>query len=157
MRQIDNPIARAARHTTFMLVFALLAVALFACSKASPRATETPSETAVVETPTPEAAATPVATPTPDPAVLLKDGGIAIIRAAYDRLLDQYIDPVEPAPLLEAAWLGASDEANSLGVRSAAAPAFAGDRAAAFSSFSASYAQLIAGLADPKHTRHAAL
>src|SRR5438105_6921913 len=157
MRETASSIHRVTRFTKFALVFAMLAVSVAACGKTPARPTESPSETAVAETPTPYATATPNATATPDPAVLLQDGGIAIVRAASDRLLDEYIDPVEPASLLDAAWSGALGEAATLGISSPPRPSFAGDRAGAFASFSASYAQLTARVADAKQIRYAAL
>jgi carboxyl-terminal processing protease len=147
------------RNTVLAFVFALFAVSLAGCGKGGALATETgaPSDTAIAQTSTPNATAAPDATATPDPAVLLKDGGIAIVRAAYDRLLDEYIDPVEPATLLEAAWSGASTQAATIGISSPPQPSFAGDRTTAFESFSASYAQLVARVADAKQIRYAAL
>ena len=146
--------ARRVMLRTLLLLAAIAAAgAITGCGGGSAPPTETaaPSEAAVVAT------ATANATATPDPAVLLRDGGIAIIRAAYDRLLDEYIDPVAPSELLDAAWAGASAKAQGSGIDPPAAPVSADDREAAFGSFAGAYAQLVRGLPDAKEIRFAAI
>ena len=96
----------------------------------------------------------PTPTPTPDLAVLLKDGGIAIIQTAYDRLLDEYITPVEPQRLLADGWVIMAQEAQGLGVAAPPAPSFAGDRAAAFDAFRAAYVPFANSVPDATKLRY---
>ncbi|MDP9237851.1 MAG: S41 family peptidase [Chloroflexota bacterium] len=137
---------------------ALLALAfmLGACGVATPRATETPQPTVIAPRAT-DTPSGPTATPTPDPAVLLRDGGIALIQTAYDRLLDEYIDPLEPQSLLSQAWYGVQKEASAEGLAPPAAPALSGDRAGDFSAFREAYVPLAAQAADASKLRYAAI
>jgi carboxyl-terminal processing protease len=130
---------------------AALALTLGACISADPRPTPTPQPTNTpVLTPTP---VPPNATPTPDLAVLLKDGGIGIVQIAYDRLLNEYIRPLEPAPLLNAAWDGMAQEAANQGVVLPPKPAFSGDRSAQFVAFAQAYVPAITAAGEEAGTQ----
>lgn len=134
----------------------LLSLALVACGVATPRPTETapPSATAIASTQTP---AGPTATATADPAVLLKDGGAAIIENAYNLMLDGYIEPLDPGTLLTEAWNGVAREEAAEGAAAAVAPALSGGRAEEFAAFREAYARAAAGVADPSALRYAAI
>lgn len=126
---------------------------LAACGVSDPKPTPTPPPTATVApSPTP---AGPAATPTPDLEALLKDGGIAVIQIAYDRLLDTYIDPLEPTALLSAGWDALAQEAAAQGLGAPARPAFGGDRAAALASFAQAYVPFANGIEDATRLRFA--
>ena len=140
----------------FASFVALIALVAAGCASATSTPTQTPPPT-VTTIPATATPSGPTATPTPDLAELLKDGGIAIVLRAYDRLLDQYIDPLEPSALLGAAWEGAAAQAVTQGVAVPPYPSLAGDRATDFAAFSAAYVQLTAGLPDPKEIRFAAI
>jgi len=134
----------------------LLALLLAACGGGGARPatpTPAPSETTIAATPI----ADPLATATPDPAVLARDGGIAIILAAYNQLLDEYITPLESASLLTQAWAGVRQEAAAEGLQVPAAPSLRGDRGADFEAFRAAYVPLAASAADAKQLRFAAI
>ena len=126
-----------------------------ACTSAAPKPQPTPPPT-VTPIPSPTVVA-PVPTPTPDLSVLLKDGGIGIIQIAYDRLLDEYIRPLEPAPLLNAAWGGMSKEALQQGLTLPPRPVFEGDRNAQFLAFAQAYVPFANSLADPTALRYGAI
>ncbi|HZP56401.1 MAG TPA: S41 family peptidase [Dehalococcoidia bacterium] len=132
----------------------LIALSAGACAKAVASPTQTPPPTVTAAPTQPPA---PTATATPDLGVLLQEGGIPILRAAYDRLLDEYIDALEPQPLLDAAWDGATQKAAAAGATVPARPQFIGDRDADFAAFRAAWLRLIDGLADPQPVRFAAL
>ncbi len=134
--------------------FVLLALLLAGCGVATPELTPTPVPSATAAPATP---AGPTATATPDLAVLLKDGGIAIILAAYDRLLDEYIDPLEPSRLLDGAWVVMAQEAAALGASVPPSPVFGDDRAVAFAAFRDAYVPLANGVADPTKLRFGAI
>lgn len=142
---------------TLLPLFALVS-ALFAAGCASaistPRETAPLTVTAVAASPTSSA---PPATATPDAAALLADGGTPIIEAAYNRLLDEYIDPADPAALLEAAWSAVRAKADTLGLPAPAAPAFAHERVSTLQAFRAAYVRLAAGMADSRELRAAAV
>jgi len=125
-------------------------VATMPATPTAPSATVTP----VATTPT---LAAPAGTPTPDPAVLLKDGGIAIIEAAYGRLLDEYIEPLDSSRILDGAWTLLAQEANAESLPLPAKPAFDDDRTNDFAAFRSAYARLTAGVADPTQLRYAAI
>jgi carboxyl-terminal processing protease len=137
---------------TFAL-FVALALAAAACGVESK---PDPTPTATV-TATPEATSTPVGTPTPDPAVLLKDGGIGIIQIAYDRLLDGYIDPLEPSTLLSGAWDAMAIEAEAQGLTPPPKPAIGAERSDALVAFAGAYVPFANSVADPTKLRYAAL
>jgi carboxyl-terminal processing protease len=134
----------------------VLALLLAGCGvsadDATPTATTTPPTSA--STPTPWG---PTATPTPDVAVLLQNGGIAIIETAYSRLLDQYITPLEPQRLLADGWQRMAQEAQAMGIASPAQPSFDGDRATAFAAFRAGYGPLANSVEDPTNLRYAVI
>jgi carboxyl-terminal processing protease len=89
--------------------------------------------------------------------VLLRDGGISIIQTAYDRLLDEYIDPLQPQALLTQAWNGASSEARADGLSVPPTPTYTGDRLADFAAFRAAYVPLANSVQDAKKLRFAAI
>lgn len=145
-----QPRLRVAAIAPWLLTLILLS----ACGGAAARPTETPTVTPVPATATP---AGPTATPTPDLAVLLRDGGISMIEAAYGRLLDEYIDPLEPRALLSQAWDGVRQEAAAEGLSVPPTPTFTSDRDAAFGAFRAAYVPLAAKAEDAKQLRFAAI
>jgi carboxyl-terminal processing protease len=131
----------------------LLGIVLESCGvsadDAPPTATSTPPSAAA--TPTPWG---PTATPTPDLALLLKDGGIAIIQKAYDRLLDEYITPLEARRLLDDGWATMAQEAHALGAQPPVKPSFDGERIAAFEAFRSAYVPFANSVADPTKLRY---
>lgn len=138
------------------LALVLAALALGGCGVASSQRTPTPRPATVA----PTLAATPpvsLATPTPDPAVLLKDGGIAIIESAFSRLMDEYIEPVNSARLLDAAWTSLGQEADAEGISIPIKPAFSDDRASDVALFRAAYVKLTASVTDATKLRYAAI
>lgn len=140
-----------ARRILLCFSAALAALAVAAC-----KGDESPRPTATAVAPTATATpAGPTATPTPDVAALTRDGGIAIIRLAYDRLLDEYITPLEPAPLLSGGWTALRLEAETQGRPAPAQPSFAGDRAAAFAAFQAAYVPFATSGGDSTKLRYA--
>jgi carboxyl-terminal processing protease len=133
--------------------FCALALLFAACGVAdSDRAAPTASPS-----PQPTATATVAAQPTPNPEVLLRDGGIAIIQIAYDRLLDEYIDPLEPAPLMSAAWDAMASEAAAQGLTPPEKPSFGDTRAGALAAFAVAYVSFTKDVDDPTQLRYAAL
>ncbi len=137
----------------------LLALLMSACGVAVVSKTPSPSATAAIST-LPAVTATaagPPATGTPDVAALTKDGGIAIVLAAYDRLLDEYIDPVASSRLLDGAWTALTQEADKEGLDSPPKPVFSDDRAGDFGLFRTAYMKLIAPAADATQLRYATL
>jgi len=147
------------RHARAPLAVAALLAALAAlfaaCGAADPPSQPTPAPTATA-TATPTAPA-PAPTATPNLAVLLQDGGIGLIQIAYDRLLDEYIRPLEHTPLLNAAWDGLQQEAQRQGITPPPRPRFDGDRTAAFVAFAQSYVPFANALNDPTQVRFAAI
>ncbi|MBI5285737.1 MAG: PDZ domain-containing protein, partial [Chloroflexi bacterium] len=99
----------------------------------------------------------PTPTSTPDAVVLARDGGIAVIEAAYNRLLDEYIEPLEPNTLLIQAWGGIATQAAAEGLAVPAQPRFSGDRAGDFAAFRAAYVPLAGSAADATALRYAGL
>jgi carboxyl-terminal processing protease len=135
--------------------FIALGVALAACGVADGDPTPTPSPTSTaVATATPIG---PAATATPDLEVLLKDGGIAVIQIAYDRLLDQYIDPLEPVGLLSAAWDAMASEAQAEGLSPPGKPSFGGTRDDVLAAFAQAYVPFANAVDDPTDLRYAAI
>jgi carboxyl-terminal processing protease len=159
---MDKPIPAALRprlvtaHAAALLAALLICATLTACGVATARPTPTPppGATAPLATSTP---AGPTATPTPDLSVLLKDGGVAVIEAAYNRMLDEYIDPLEPQSLLAQAWSGVQQEATTEGLAVPDAPSYTGDRAADFTAFRAAYVEAVSAAADSSKLRYAAI
>lgn len=146
-------IDRLSRARVAAFFLAVIALAVAACTSTPARLTATPPATLVPPTAT---AAGPTATPTPDLAALLRDGGIAIIKTAYDRLLDEYINPVTPDALLTQAWSGVATEAAVEGLAVPPQPALPGDRAGDFMAFSDAYVPL-AAKGDATKLRYAAI
>jgi len=143
------------RRLALPLSLWLLALALAACGVATSTSTPTP-----VVTETPAASPTPsgpAATATPDLIALLRDGGIAIVQRAYDRILDEYVEPVEPSRLLDGAWTRLAQEAGAEGIAVPAKPAFADDRAGDFALFRAAYVRMTANVSDAAPLRYAAI
>jgi carboxyl-terminal processing protease len=99
----------------------------------------------------------PIGTPTPDRTVLLRDGGIAIIAGAFDRLMDEYIEPQTSSRLLDAAWTILGQEADKQGLVMPDKPAFTDDRASDFALFSSAYTKLAAAASDPTPLRYGAI
>ncbi len=152
------PYTASARPRRSMALWTLLlALALAACGGATARPTETGVPSTVQVTATAPPPPPPAGTPTPDLASLLQDGGIAVIRAAFDRLLDEYIEPLESSSLLAQAWSGVRQEATAEGLTVPPAPAFTGDRQSDFAAFRSDYVPLAASAADAAKLRYAAL
>jgi carboxyl-terminal processing protease len=151
---------RPARHRPGILqaILALaIALALSGCGVAKSIRTATPAAMTATPLATTPTAATPVATSTPDPAILLKDGGIAIIESAFARLMDEYIEPVSSSRLLDAAWTSLGREADAESLALPVKPAFSDDRAGDMALFQAAYLKLAAGTADATQLRYAAI
>lgn len=143
------------RARSQIALLALAALIVTACGGSDARPAPTASHTATITaSPTP---AGPTATPTPDLAVLLRDGGVTLIETAYNRMLDEYITPQQPASLLVAAWSGIAQEAARTGTAMPAQPSFAGDRVAAFGAFRAAWAPFANAQPDPTQLRYAAI
>jgi carboxyl-terminal processing protease len=151
-RTTTGSVVSRAHASLLALAVAMLALAFAACGVAD----DDPPPTATAIPPTVTATG-PTATATPDPQVLLRDGGIAIIALAYDRLLDEYIEPLEPAPLLADAWTIMAQEASALGVPAPPQPSFAGDRGVAFAAFRDAYVPFANSVPDPTKLRHGAI
>ena len=142
-----------ASHTLALL---LIALTVAGCGVASSHRTATPPPT---DTPVPVAATPsgPLATPTPDAAALLKNGGITIIENAFSRLMDEYIEPVNSARLLDAAWTSLGQEADAEGLSVPVKPAFSDDRVSDLALFRSAYAKLTAGVPNATRLRYAAI
>lgn len=150
-----TPSTRVHRHAARGAVALLMLLASAACGNVATRTTVPPTATVTVAaTPT---ASPPAGTPTPDPVVLLEDGGIAIIASAYDRLLDEYIEPVDSSRILDGGWTLLAQEAHAEQLSLPAKPAFDDDRTSDFSLFRSAYERLIAGVADPTQLRFAVI
>lgn len=126
--------------------FAPFALVVAACGVAVDEGTPTPAP--------PTAAPSPSATPD---AAVLKEGGIAIVERAYDRLLDEYIEPVDPSRLLDGAWTVLTREAEKQGLTVPAKPAFSDDRVADFDLFRQAYSELQQEAPDAAILRHASI
>jgi carboxyl-terminal processing protease len=140
----------------FLFSTVVASATALACGVASERAATVTPRSAGTETPEPATEA-PAGTPTPDLAVLLQDGGVSIVQAAYDRLLDEYIDPVEPSRLLDGAWTSMVQQAGTESLEVPLKPTFSDDRASDFELFRGAYVKLASGSADPTTLRHAAI
>ena len=154
---------RPPNHSSLRLCRALLAFVftlafgLSGCGDNMSSRTATPlaaTETPVAASPT---AAGPLATATPDVALLLKDGGVAMIENAFARLMDEYIEPVNSSRLLDAAWTSLAPEADAEGLSLPLQPAFNDDRAGDLALFRGAYLKLTAGVADATQLRYAAI
>ena len=154
---MNNHPTRLWLHLRSALAALLLASALSACGVATAHRTPTPppaTDTPSAATATPSG---PIATPTPDLAVLLKDGGIAIIEQAFARLMDEYIEPVHSSRLLDAAWTSLGPEADAEGIALPVKPAFSDDRASDIALFRTAYIKLAKGAPDATKLRYAAI
>ncbi len=114
-----------------------------------------------IEDPTPSvepptATATVVPTPTPDDR-LLDDGGVALIQRAYERLLDDYIEPLDPSRILDGAWTLLAVQAGQESIEPPVKPEFIDDRASDFELFRLAYIQLAEQSADPTQLRYASI
>ncbi|MBI5289657.1 MAG: PDZ domain-containing protein [Chloroflexi bacterium] len=110
-------------------------------------------------TPTPAPAThTPVvaATPTPD-TELFRDGGAAIIQRAFDRLLDEYIEPLDSSRILDGAWTLLAQRAAEESLDVPEKPGFSDDRIADFELFRTAYASIASQSTDPTQLRYAAI
>lgn len=154
---MHKPSTRHLRVASRALALLLITLAVTGCGGASSHRTATPQP--ATDTPVP-VAATPsgsLATPTPDAAALLKNGGITIIENAFSRLMDEYIEPVNSARLLDAAWTSLGQEADTEGLPIPIKPAFSDDRASDFALFRSAYAKLTTGVTDATKLRYAAI
>jgi|CXWL01.1.fsa_nt_gi carboxyl-terminal processing protease len=112
---------------------------------------------APLETTTPPPATiAPAPTATPN-TVLLRDGGIAIILSAYDRLLDEYIEPIDSSRILDGAWTLLAVRAGEENLDLPEKPAFSDDREADFGLFRTAYVALTAQSSDPTPLRYASI
>lgn len=147
--------ARTPMRVAAATLLALLALFAAACGVSDAKPPPAPTATATAAaSPTPGG---PTATPTPDLAALLRDGGIAMIGTAYTRMLDEYITPQDPAALLVSAWAAMAREAAAKGVAMPPQPSFAGGRDAAFAAFRDAYVPLARAQVDPTNLRYAAI
>lgn len=146
--------SKLARPLAGLLVVVMLLMVGCGASAGNATSTATPSPPEARFTPTPTG---PAATPTPDLAVLLRDGGIAMIEAAFNRLLDQYITPLDPAALLSDGWQTMAQDAPATGAAVPAQPSFSGGRAAAFDAFRAAYVPLANSVDDATPLRYAVI
>jgi carboxyl-terminal processing protease len=112
-------------------------------------------DTALTAAP-PTATATVEPSPTPDDR-LLSDGGVALIQRAYERLLDQYIEPLDPSRILDGAWTLLAVRAEEEGIALPLKPEFADDRVADFELFKLAYIQTAAKSDDPTQLRYASI
>ncbi|HXK33365.1 MAG TPA: S41 family peptidase, partial [Dehalococcoidia bacterium] len=96
-------------------------------------------------------------TPAPDISALLADGGVALIATAYDRLLDQYINPVQPSTLLDGAWTSLVQQAAADDVEVPPKPAFTDERAGDFELFRQAYVRMAEQAEDATQLRYAAI
>lgn len=102
-----------------------------------------------------------VATPAQRPPVAVaqpaETPGLAVIRATYDILLDQFYRPLEPAELLNAAWDGLTTAANQMNLRPPAPlPPLPPERGAAFDQFAVAYAAYLDRLGRNVNTTNVA-
>lgn len=143
---MKNPRSQLRRRLAPVLLIWLLPQ-LAACGVAVEDATPTaaPTDTPVV-----------VATPTPN-AALLEQGGVAIVQRAYERLLDAYIDPLEPSRILDGAWTLLSVKAGEQGVEVPLKPTFADDRVGDFLLFQQAYVEMAAASPDATQLRYASI
>lgn len=139
-------------HPARRLIFPLLFAFVLALSAGCGVAVDEPTPTA----PPPTATAVVVPTPTPD-TTLLDRGGIAIIERAYDRLLDAYIDPLEPSRILDGAWTLLTVEAGEQGLEVPVKPVFVDDRASDFALFEQVYVEIAAASSDATQLRYASI
>jgi carboxyl-terminal processing protease len=144
---------RARRLSLCAALLAILSLIAAACGADSGDPAPTATVTDVPATATP---AGPTATPTPDLAVLLKDGGIAVVEAAYNRLLDEYIDPLDPATLMTEAWGGVQSEAQAQGVVAPGTPAIAGERTDAFAAFRGAWTPFVGAMEEKTAAKYRA-
>ena len=151
--------ARRIRPHRLLALLLFVLPLLAACGVAVAKPAQTPQP----DSPTPKAGvatstvAAPVGTATPDTALLLKDGGIAMIQSAFDRLMDEYIQPEPSSRLLDGAWTLLGQEADTESLALPAKPAFDDDRASDFALFRGAYVQLTSGVTDATKLRYAAI
>jgi carboxyl-terminal processing protease len=144
---------KPAPHRSNRRVFApVLFVSLLWLFAACGVAVEEPTSTSEPPTATPS----PMATATPEPR-LLEDGGIGIIQRAYERLLDQYIQPLEPSRILDGAWTLLVVRAGEEQIEVPIKPAFADDRASDFELFRQAYVRIAEQSSDPTQLRYASI
>ena len=97
----------------YCLVLALLGLALAACGRASNRrVSRTTSHSSVPASASAGAGEGSACIAAPTSAAPRRGSQVATISAAYRDLLAQFVRPLAPSPLLEAAWQGATDEVN---------------------------------------------
>ncbi|HZQ35677.1 MAG TPA: S41 family peptidase [Dehalococcoidia bacterium] len=73
-------------------------------------------------------------------------GGIETVHRAYDVLLDDYVQPLKPADLLNAAWSGVADEAKAEGRMLPPAPRLSAARNADWDAFARAFATATRGV-----------
>ncbi|HEV2126328.1 MAG TPA: S41 family peptidase, partial [Chloroflexota bacterium] len=76
--------------------------------------------------------------------------GLRTVEVGLNFLLDQYAEPLQPASLLQAAWVGALDAARDTYKAEPPKDAFPQDRAAAWAEFERRFALLTSAGADPE-------
>jgi carboxyl-terminal processing protease len=142
-----------------MLIALLCCGLAFSACGVAVEGVATPSAitTAPVQAAPPTATPAIESSPTPDRTLLLKDGGIAIINTAFDRLMDEYIEPVDSSRLLNAAWTILGQEADKQGLAMPEKPAFSDDRVTDIGLFGAAYVKLAAESPDPTPLRYGAI
>src|SRR5579885_2912517 len=83
-------------------------------------------------------------------------GGIETVQRAYDVLLDQYVQPLKPADLLNAAWSGVSGEAQAEHRDPPASPGLGSGRSVDWQAFARAFGSATHG-ADPAPFAYAAV
>ncbi len=103
----------------------------------------------------------PVLLPARPPTAEAQRAGALLVRDAYDRLLNLYVDPLDPGALLGEAWNGVAGAALAAGVdRLPALPPLPAGRREAWALFAESYAELerrVAGQILPSDLAHTAI
>lgn len=153
---MTNPQPAGLMRRAMLIALLCCALAFAACGVAV-EGTATPSAVTSAAAPAPTATPAIESSPTPDRTLLLKDGGIAIINAAFDRLMDEYIEPVNSSRLLDAAWTILGQEADKQGLAMPDKPAFSDDRGSDIALFGAAYIKLAAESSDPTQLRYGAI
>lgn len=132
-----------------LLLLALVCLCLGACRLPS-RTVSRLTPGSGTPAPVAQVRGTPLATPPPCTAAApgrppARGSRLATISTAYHALLQDFVRPLQPAPLLQAAWEGATAEAQRQGVSfSVAAPQFGGASDDDWRSFASAYAALSA-------------
>jgi len=102
----------------------------------------------------------PAPSPTPERTPPLQPAqGLALVQEAYALLLQRFVDPVDPAALLQAGWDGMQKELATLRGALADLPPLGQDPAEQLTTFAAAYLQAVAGqpAAEQRRLAYAAI